>query len=230
MATSVYEGRIRTARSFDADAALDAGFVRDFVQNNLNHLADESAQVRVAYAATLNGLDDTQPGVAGYNSPGNFALGDQWYPLTSFGPFPIRIRKNGTPYRMRVRVNAAATVATNDVKIRLVLCPFSLSNSFSDASFDFVWESSTFSSTSATWLTGSSQGPNAWATQLSVTGADASSWIAETSSPSAISGSAVAIEQVLVSLNVFYSIEESTAQDRLSPGLFALYAAEYVGD
>lgn len=230
MATSVYEGRIQTARSFDADAALDAGFVRDFVQNNLNHLADESAQVRVAYAATLNGLDDTTSGIGGYNAPGDFTLGAVWYELASFGPFPIRIRKDGTPYRMRVRVNAKAAVATNDVKIRLVLCPRSRAAGYVASSLDLVWESATFSSTTAAWLTGASQGSNAWTTQVSVLNSEAVSWITETGTPSIIGGSSVATEQVLVSLNAFYSIEESVAQDRLSPVMLALYGAEYVGD
>lgn len=231
MATSAYQGRIRTARAFDADAALDAGFVRDFVQNNLNHLADESAQVRVAYSSTSSGFEDTTTGLTGFNNPGDFALGDRWYQLTSFGQFPIRVRKSGAPYRMRIRINASNQFSSSTTKIRVVLCPRSLARDLVLAAEDFVWESESFTSTSAGWRAGASLGTNAWTTQVSLSSADVESWVSTTSTVVDVgSTDIVSTEQILVALNVWYSTENATTQELSSPVLRACYAAEYVGD
>lgn len=231
MATSAYQGRIRTARAFDEDAALDAGFVRDFVQNNLNHLADESAQVRVAYSSTRSAFADTATGIVGFGAPEDLDIGDLWYRLASFGPFPIRIRKDGTPYRMRIRVNANNVYSSSTTRLRVVLCPKGTDSWLVRANEDFVWESQDFTSTSSGWRTGASLGTNGWATQVALRNSDITPWIGTVSSLNAVGGSTtVSCDQVLVSLNVWYSTENSINQERVSPVLRACYAAEYVGD
>ena len=228
MGTSPLAGRIRTGRAFDENAALDAGFTRDFVLNNLCHAADEFAQVRVAWGATLAAFDDTQVGITGFASPTSGTIGDTWYPLYSFGPWPIPLRVDGTPYRMRILLVAAAPNANSAFALRAVLCPAAQAPTIVTGSTDNVWESVTFTTTSGAILTGASQGPNAWATQVSMTAEQAARDIVPVSTISGLGGGPLGASQCLVGLHVYYST--FTTVDGASPILLGAYAAEFVGD
>jgi len=132
---------------------------------------------------------------------------------------------------MRIRVNANNQFSSSNTRLRIVLSPKGRDAELLFAEEDFVWQSDDFTSASSAWLTGASRGSSAWSTQVALKNSDITSWISTVSSLNAIGGSTiVSADQVLVSLNVWYSTENATNQERLSPVLRALYGAEYVGD
>jgi hypothetical protein len=225
--TSPFSGRIQTGRGFNENAALDAGFTRDFVLNNLCHAADEFAQVRVAWGATSSAFDDTRVGITGFASPVTGTIGDTWYPLYSFGPWPIPLRVDGTPYRMRILLAAAAPNVNSVIALRAVLCPAAQAPTLVYGSTDNVWESATFTTTTGAFLTGASQGSNAWATQVSLTASQAAPWVVPVSTISGLGGDPMGASQCLVGLHVYYST--FTTVDGASPILIGAYAAEFVG-
>lgn len=223
MATSLHEGRLLTGRAWDANAATDAGFVRDFVLNNLAHYADEAAQVRIAWGATSATFDDQA--VAFQATPDNYDL-NYWYPIVSFGPFPVSLRQNGDTYRLRIKMTMGCGASSSTCDMRAVLCPAEEAFAAVAADDDYVYEV-TNTSTSTT-STGSSQGTNAWSNMIYAPASLTSGWTRNVSTLTDISGNAVSVEQCLVSLTIFGRTTASVG-DPVSPILYGLYAAEYVG-
>lgn len=225
MATSIHEGRLLTGRAFDANAALDAGFTRDFVLNNLAHLADEHAQVRVAWTPTSTSFDDQAVGFA-QTTP---ITADIWAPVVSFGPFPIALRQNGDTYRIRIRV--AAITGDNPAAgvLRVVLCPVEEAALAVQANEDNVYEVTLADDTTNAWRSGSSQGSSAWSNMIYAPAELTAGWVSTVSTLETVGGNAAGVEQCLVSLNVY--AKTTDAPDTDTPGivLTGLYAAEYIG-
>jgi hypothetical protein len=223
MSTSVHQGRLLTGRTWDANAAVDASFVRDVVQNNLCHFADEFAQVRVAYSATSSAFDDTALGMESASF-----LQNTFTRIVSFGPFPLNLRQNGDGYKLRVRVAGAATAALTTATYRVVVCPISQADGLYLTEDDFVFEA-TSSSTSAAWLSGTSQGSLASTTLITIPGSLASSWITTTSTLDDVSGNVVGVEQCLVCANVYAKSSEEDPDPDTRITLSGLYLAEFIG-
>jgi len=96
MSTSEYEAFIRrdVVNQVTGNRPMDAGFAR-VVVNNALHLADECGQVLV------NSVGRTSKGLSGQTTTST-----AWARIASFGPFPVRVRPDGQPYKYRIRVAA----------------------------------------------------------------------------------------------------------------------------
>jgi hypothetical protein len=105
MANSLHEIWVRYDDTAElvTQTAVNAAIVRDCILNNSSHLCDEATQVRVNYAAK----DGTYLETVG-------ETGRQL--LMTFGPFPLRMRPDGSSVKMRVRLNGSlAAAGTEDI-------------------------------------------------------------------------------------------------------------------
>lgn len=219
MPTSVHSGRLLSGLGLAAPGAIGASIARDYAINNLLHLADEYAQVRVAWIAPVES--------EGYISGRTSSLtADRWFPIGSFGPFPIALRESGDSYRLRVRV-AGSSSGGHAVKFRIVLAPLREAlDLVNTTTADFIFETATTTSGTGAWLTGASIGVEAWTTQVQLPAEYAAAWMRETATLTDVAGTAVGAQQCLVAVNVF----GSTANTGSVPRLAGVYAAEFVGD
>lgn len=95
MASSVNKAFIRiTAAQAAENDPCDAAIARDCIVSNSAHLADEAAQVRVAWIARDNE----------YISTGTHDVAYDYTHVISYGPFPLSIRADRSSYRMRIRL------------------------------------------------------------------------------------------------------------------------------
>lgn len=223
MATSLHKARLLTGRTWNENAAVDATFTRDIVHNNLCHLADEYAQVRVAWGATSGTFDDQQ--VNFQASVSSYSL-NTWYPMVSFGPWPLALRQSGDGYYIRLRLSVGAGKAGDTVEVRAVVSPAAEAAGLIGVDEDYVYEVTANSTSSTT--AGSSQGPNAWSNMIYIPAAVTSGWTQTTATLDDISGNARSVDQCLVALNV-YGRTTSTTLDAASPILYGAYAAEWIG-
>lgn len=108
-ASSPKSGRARFPTSlFAADTPIDAAFARNVAANNALHGADEQAHVFVNFQSFATGPFPTNTpsplGIAG-------GTGSVWVPVRSFGPFPLSVREDGVPFKLRVRCAASMSSA-----------------------------------------------------------------------------------------------------------------------
>lgn len=200
---------------------VGAAIARDFAVNNLLHFADEYAQVRVAWTPTVT----TYSGGTGYLTGRTSALSvNIWYPIASYGPFPIALREDGRSYRLRVRI-AGASSGGHAVKFRLVLAPQSEAPARVTQSLDSIYETATTTSSTGAWLTGASV-LSSLATQVQATSEETSAWITTTSTLTDLAGDDTGASQCLVSCAIY----GSTANVASIPRLHGVYAAEWIGD
>ena len=135
MTHSLYKAYIRLdAGRFDADEPMDTELFRDGVVNNALHIADQNAQVRVAWCIGLVGEFDTTPLQRDSTS-------DAYGRITTFGYFPVNAYQEKSA-KFRVRLRGAST--SGSVTFRLVI------TRDPDLVFDYV--DFTTSSSSAVWL------------------------------------------------------------------------------
>lgn len=223
MSTSPHEGLIRTGLTVDSGSAIGASIARDYLLNNLLHLADEYAQVRMAMGNTTY-LEALETNV----------FPDRYYLMASSGAFPLPMRANRVPYALRIRIGGACSDA-GTVSFRVVLAPPGLAAGYANPedaagdpiapSWDFVWEATATGST-ASWLTGATTGPNASANLLTVDAETAAGWMVNTATLTDLAGDTTTAQQCLVAVHVF----ASTADLARSARLHAAYAAEWIGD
>ena len=233
MPTSIHSGLVPfPAAAYGAAAdPVSAAVVRDGIANGLLHAADSHGQVRVNYmpiaAARANGQDAFAT-IPAPPTPG------QWYQVGAgpFGPWPLTLRADGTPYRLRLRVGVAASM-TGDVEleIRVVIAPADsrgTARALVDAPVDYVWGTTwkaDDTGTTPTWATGATRAEG-FPTMLVLDAATAAAWTVNTSTYDAVSSaSPVQVQQVLVAAHVF----AKTADAERLPRLHALHIAEYVG-
>ena len=226
MSTSPLNGRLLTDTTLfqGGNDPVDTVLVRDVVQNNLCHFADEFAQVRVNWSAGVT----TYTNGAGYLTARTASILSNFaYHIASFGPFPIALRQSssttGASYRLRVRL-AGASSDGSAVTFYAVLGPPYAATALSYVAEDVTWAGTTSSGTMA-FLTGASLGANAFTTQVVVPGSYLSRFLTETATKDDISGNRAGVQQCLVSLHVFCSSVTGTATGRLG----AAYAAEWIG-
>lgn len=109
MSTSSQLGQIQGLPISTAidDAACSTATMRALA-NNINHHADERSRILVSYpqrSTTSGGLHDSKAGAG------------VWRRLYSWGPFPVLVDHNGTPYPIRARVGGRASGGTCYLRI-----------------------------------------------------------------------------------------------------------------
>lgn len=105
MTTSPLEQYIsQRSTIFDADEPVSAGESL-VAANNILHLADSSAQVRVAWQGAITAPDTYEED---QGSVGIIYDKDLWYPLWTSGPLTLRVREDGSIYPLRVRLAGRA--------------------------------------------------------------------------------------------------------------------------
>ena len=227
MSTSYHKGIVQFAPSLYGtdDDPMDAVILKSGVANGLLHCADSMAQVRVNYMAPLSTAvaNDTST----FGTVDGTPVAGTWYPLEGFpmGPWPLTLRADGTPYRLRIRAGGSLSGGAGTGTFRFIIAP-----TYADAlpgrfeSEDHIFETTT-TSTSATWMTGTSQGDNSGATYIDVSRELASSWIRNVSIVDAASGASPGtVQQCLVSVWCF----AKTTSAASVPRVHALHLAEYI--
>lgn len=224
MSTSTFGYLVRAEAALYQDelVPVDTTLVRDVVVNNLNHAADEYAQVRVAYSAAATSFSGGQ----GYVTPRTtLRSADEFNRVATFGPFPLSVSENGSSYKLRIRLAGASSDNTNTATFRVVLSP--TNRAYGAAVSDLgprVWEASTTSSTSA-YLTGANvddSDPTLIYLSNALVGECTRNDIATLDD---LAGDPATVSQCLVYLSVFAKVSNTATTPRLT----ALYAAEYVG-
>lgn len=107
-ATSPRGGRTRFPPSYQqADDPLDAVLMRDVVLNNALHAADQSARVLVNWVVPKGSLiaGNQDPVLA----PDSLGAAATWYPIATFGPWPVSCYEGLQPYPLRVQLAGAST-------------------------------------------------------------------------------------------------------------------------
>jgi len=215
--------------TFGARIALDSGELVEedgadvslmrTLENNAQHFADQSAQVRVNMSGPANPLTTKQIGAGDV---------DTWLPIAVFGPFPLRVRADGNPYLIRARIGGSASAA-NSITLRAALAPVLgaatgrgseyIRGHIEDNGVN-VLEAST-SSTSAAWLTATGSRTTLDATGLVIE----SQFTLATVSAAGGAVRDVSVRAAMFGLHVWGLSTTSGTQ----PQLDALYAAEFVG-
>lgn len=208
MSTSLWGGRILyDGTKYDNNEAFDTAFARVLVNNAL-HLADEAAQVRIAYPPTQNGY-----GVGGTAVDSTSATRERL--AATFGPFPVHIRDDGSPYKFRVSMRARVKTAATAVTFKTVIHPPGVY--LSDTTGDNV-VSATCNSTTSSWLTNTTD-------NLAVLGPfDSLAGYRRIGSVDP-SGNAISVGWTLLQASVFVIATTGT------PGveLTGFYVSEYIG-
>ena len=226
MATSIHSGlKLVAGASYGGDDdPVGAVIWRDGIANGLLHCADSYAQVRVnvafADASTFGS------GAAEYISGPAAPTAGQWFRVAApFGPWPLTLHADGTPYKLRVRIAAASTSGGSVQTLRVVIAPDAFAALERDTEADSVYEVTT-SSTTPAWLGGTSQGSIASGTMLTVSAEQAAAWITNTEIFDAVSSATPrTVQQCLVSAHVFAKSASGSETTRFH----ALHIAEYVG-
>lgn len=230
MSTSYFDGIVDfgTALYGAGTDPMDTVIMRDGVANGLLHAADSMGQVRVCYHPIA--VASAKPVHDSYETIDGSPVAGQWYALGAqpFGAWPLTLRADGTPYKLRIRVGISASVNNqNTITLRFVLAPLGRQYEERDRAADHVYQVSATASavTSATWTAGTSQGSAASATLLTLDADTARSWIGFASTFDGVSGAApVQVEQCLVALYAFGRTSGTSL-----PRLHGLHLSEYIG-
>ncbi len=221
MATSEYGYRvlIDTAAVGGQTQALDARTSR-IVMSNLNHMADEFAQVRVALSSTkissfyaepyLTSRQPQTPGVP--------------YLITS-ASFPMNVRVQGQAYKLRVRIGGATANAAATATFYAVLGQGHRASADVSLASDAVYVTAGTASTSAAWLTGASQGAQAYTTMVEMDAAATALCLAQFPTAEQLGGDPVSVPLTWATLSIF----ASTTNLSYVPRLYSVYAAEVIG-
>ncbi len=221
MATSEYEYRvlIDLATVGGQTHALDARTSR-IVMSNLNHMADEFAQVRVAMSNTKISSFYADP----YLTSQTPAAADVPYLVTS-ATFPMNVRVQGQAYKLRVRIGGATANAAATATFYAVLGQGSRAAVGLFEASDSVYVTSGTASTSAAWLTGVSQGTEAYTTMMEMDAAKTSLCLAQFPTNVELGGDPATVAVTWATLTIF----ASTTNAAYTPRLYGLYAAEVIG-
>jgi len=104
-----YYTRFNAADYVAQEEPFDTGLARDMV-NDVRHLFDVHGQVCVEWVTRTSSQ---------YLEPATASTSAFQY-IASFGPFPLRLREDGTPYALRVRL-AGKSSQGNSVTFRAVV-------------------------------------------------------------------------------------------------------------
>lgn len=222
--TSVLKGRLLydTADLTDnAGVPVGAVVARRVILNNLLHYADTFGQTRVAWSVPINTYSGGNAYLRTRTTPTPVA--GEYYEIGSFGPFPIQLRADGTPYRIALWATGYSS-SGHSVTFRVCLSPAAQARETIRESADHVWSASTTSTTSGE-LSGATLGDGAYTTLLALSAGRARLWATPEGTLSDLGGSPVGVEQVLVSVCVW----ATSANTGSYPALTGLYAREWIG-
>lgn len=245
MSTSLY-GELRQFPASLYGAAADPAdtvLLRDAVANNLLHAADSMGQVRVNYVGIKSGSIDVfetfDTVLANAPSQTFCALGGQ-----PFGPWPLTLHADMTPYILRIRVGVASSNTTaSTLQLRVVIAPIGAEvlsevDRAQDNVFHVEWVSSGAGSigTTPTWIDDNGTTrfartqDNDFTSYMVVSAAQAEEWTQRYPIADAVSGGTPrAVDQCLVAAHVFGSTTHNVAESRCVPRLYGLHIQEYVG-
>lgn len=237
MSTSLFDGRVLQQVDLSSGSSLNSLYVRDVVQNNLSHYADEFGQVLVNWTrlgAAFSGPD-----------PYTFSLNQ----TLRFGPFSLKLRQNGAPYKLRIRVAASRVsgsstsrylTVTIDPYIRAAEGGVVFSNSApllytsgfaaiaaGAANYNAVLRTPAIASSVLGWQNSTTLGTSGTlADMIEIPPGFASSLLTSSPTSEGVSGASASVEQALAYVCV-------TPDQSSAPGtvlsLDALYVAEYIG-
>ncbi len=253
-ASSIHEGLVLVRDDIwgAADDPVGAVTTRDVLGNGVQHAMDSMAQCRVNFVGYTG-----QTGRFGYSVPlvrQDSTLDGRWQSVqgSPFGIWPLTLKNDGTPYKLRIR--AAVSSANDDDPLditagpsasvvvtqafRFVLAPlgrgWDMFPRAEDSAYQLSWTSGSPGVT-ATWVAGATRGAGAYTTYLELDRDLAAEWTVPISVFDSTSGSGdgYAVKQCLVALHAFaYSggWESSGGQnDGAVPVLRALHVEEFAG-
>lgn len=223
MSTSPLGGRTLYNDGITLGAAqlpIDTVAVRDVLLNNLCHYADTFGQTRVAWCSPISTYASKQF-LRPRTSPAPVV--DEFYEIGSFGPFPIQLRADGSPYKLAIWATGFSS-AGDTVTFRIAVCPVPRVREVIREAQDWVWQATTTSTTSAD-LSGTSRGSAASATLLTLSAARASGWASAEGTLVDLAGAPAGVEQTLVSVCVWAASTDAASY----PALSGLYAREWIG-
>lgn len=214
MSTSLFEGLVRYQDSVWTDLApVDTAQSRA-VMSNVMHSADSCGQVlvnwRVADARSASRV---------------LTQASTWYAVWCSAALPIRFRGDGTSYRVRVRLRAAAGVA-GTVDFAVVI--FGGNRTVADGGYDSVGvtvplsTTASSSSTSHAWLTLSASG------LVYLPAGSVSTTEASRTTLREIGGSGVGVTYDHAKIAIFAKREAGSGATT-SALISGLHAAEYIG-
>jgi hypothetical protein len=208
------------------DDPVDTVVMRDGVMHGLLHAADSMGQVRVNYMGIGNAVSEGQDEFETIETPANTS---DYYLMggTPFGPWPLTMRANGEPYKLRVRVGGSVSATPATATFRIVIAPLTIVTAADVlAALDSTLQV-TATSTTLAWLTGQSQGTLGSTTLITVTADQAAAWTRDVDIYNAVSSPAggQTVEQIRVMAYVFAKTSDVTKLPQLS----ALHIQEYIG-
>lgn len=212
MASSTQAGIVRfAAADLAANDPLHTDLVRDGIADTLLHLDDEDAQCRVSWVTEST---------AKFRTTGTPAVADTWYPICPFGPFPVALRGDGTPFALVVRIAGSSDAQTFAVKFRAVLS--TLRDAPSGALIGgahTLTTATTVTNMTAAWLAPASTNLVAFSAEQAL------SAMSRYATLTALAGISASVEIPAVYLHIY----GSTANTASTPQLCGVYAREYVG-
>lgn len=210
LGTSLLKAYIRHATGDFGDGdPCDAALARDVLVNNAMHIADENAQVRVAWKA------GTQ---TSYLEVGTPPTTSAWSKVTGWGPFPISVTAAGSSYQMRVRMRGYISKASTTIDFRLVLSSPEFSRRDLELNGGNV---ANFQSTSTTDAAMAASGDNI----ISMSVAQVTEAMESFATVLAVGGAPTSIDWCWATLDLYARTSDVTSLPRVT----GVYAAEYVG-
>lgn len=222
MSTSVFKYPVtfEAAEMATVKKPLDAFTVRNVIHNNLCHYADEAAQVRVNWCLPRSVVSGGQ----GYINTGSVSvIAGFLYSFRSW-TFPICLRASGRSYRLRIRV-AGSTGGSGNATFYATLTPSEIPLGLAGTwlTDDSTWSAST-AGTGAAWLSGASLG-GTFGNMIELRPDQTVATYRNTPTVDVLAGERWAVAVPTATLTI-YAVTDTNA---VSPKLYAVYAAEYIG-
>lgn len=207
--TSLWGGRIKFAGSnYDDDEAFDTAVARMLV-NNANHLADECAQVRIAFPPT----DGPNGGISRDLPDGKIHEVISW-------PLPLAVRDDGNGYVLRCRLHARISQGADTIAYGVRVGPTGLAifgDIGGDDSYAMVF---TTSSTTSAWLTPTGN------TEIYIPRSLVAASMTSASTVDSVGGSSVGVRWAYMTCTI---IAQRTSGSTADASVSGFYLAEYVG-
>ena len=209
MSTSSYSGFVRFDSTELADGVpTDALMARTLV-NNVNHVADENAQVRVNWYTPGTQYASIEPFTKSASIVAN-----TWYQVGVWGPWPACVGHDGIAYPVRVRLRGSVSNAAATATFRIVYG--ALPNMITDRDVAGANTADlTSTSTTLAWLSGTSL--------LELDAAQTREGVQRLSVYS--SSAATSVEACMLGVSLWAQISNASYLPRVG----GLYVAEYVG-
>lgn len=215
-----YPVTFEAAEMLTSKKPLDAFTARNVALNNLCHYADEAAQARVNWCLPRSVVSGGQ----GYILPlAGTIIAGFLYSFRSW-TFPICLRASGRSYRLRVRIGGS-TGGSGNATFYATLTPSEVPLGLSGTTIadDSTWIGTT-AGTGAAWLTGAS-GSATYGNMVELRPDQTVATYRSTPSVDVLAGERRSVAVPTATLTI-YGVTDTNG---VSPKLYAVYAAEYIG-